>query len=76
MKNSQINHNETRSGKRTVFLRAGAITSIIIIMTSFFLINQTPSGSHNRTGMILTTVAGSLTFVTFFLQLRQNKPSD
>jgi len=76
MKNNQVNPDETRSGKRKILLKAGAIISIIIIVTSVFLIFQTPSGSNSRAGMILTAVAGSVTFLAFFLQLRQNKPSD
>ncbi len=76
MKNSQINHNETRSGKRKVFLKAGAILGLFCCVPSVLLTTQTPPGSQARIGMILTTIVGSLTFLTFFLQLRQNKPSD
>ena len=71
-----MNHNETPSGKRKVFLKTGAIIGLISSVSSAFLITQTPPGSLFRIGMILTTVVGSLTFLTFFLQLRQNKPSD
>lgn len=74
MKNNQINQNETRSGKRAVLLKTGAIISIINAVTSAFLITQIPPGSHGRTGMILTAIVGALTFLSFFLQLRQKKP--
>lgn len=71
-----MSNNKTRTGNRTMLLKTGAIISIIIIVTNVFLINQTPSGSHGRTVLILIAIVGSLTFLTFFAQLRQNKPSD
>lgn len=72
--NNQVNQNETRSGKRSVLLKTGAIISIIIAVTSIFLITQIPPWSHSRTGMILTSIVGALTFLSFFLQLRQKDP--
>mgnify|MGYP006991984674 CR=1 FL=1 len=69
-----MNHNKTRSDKRKVFLKTGAIIGLISSVFSVFLITQTPTGSQARIGMILTTIAGSLIFLTFFLQLRQKDP--
>jgi uncharacterized membrane protein YgaE (UPF0421/DUF939 family) len=64
-----MNHDETRSGIRTLLLKIGSIIGIIISVSSAFLITQTPPGSPSRIGMILTIIVGALVCLSFFLQL-------
>jgi len=75
MNKIQMNDNETRSRKRKIILKTGAIVGLVITVTAVILFKQIPVGSYGRTGMIFTSFSGVCLFLNFFLQLRQ-KDSD
>lgn len=75
MKQKEVNPDETRTRKRGIILKTGAIVSIIISVTSAILITQVPPWSNSFIVMILNTILGALEFLVFFLQLRQKDPN-
>ncbi len=60
--------------KEKILLKTGAIISIVISVTSAILITQAPPWSNSFIAMMLNTIVGSLTFLSFFLQLRHKDP--